>query len=178
MTAWTRRRTAPALTMVVALLVAAALPAAAAETATTFQVASGGLAISAPTSANLGSGAAGGSVSASLGQVRVDDTRGVLLGTYAARVSSTDFTTGGGTEAETIAAANAAYTGGLVTPGGTVVCTSLLVAEPLANTTKVAMNATGATGTNSCTWNPTIAVTLPAASVAGTYTGTITHSVA
>jgi hypothetical protein len=136
------------------------------------------LAISAPVSADLGTTSTTGSISASLGQVQVTDTRGVLLGAYAASVSSTDFTTGGGTAAETIPAANAAYTGGVVTPGGTVVCASLLAGASLSGTPQAAMNATAAPGTNSCTWNPTIAVTLPAATVTGTYTAIITHSVA
>lgn len=172
------------LRLVVVLAVAAGLaltaspPATADDTATTFEVASGGLAITVPASADLGSTSAPGTISASLGQVTVDDTRGALLGAYTASVSSTDFTTGAATSAETVAAANVAYTGGVVTPAGTVVCTSLLIAAPLSAAPQSAMDATGATGTNSCTWNPTIDVTLPAAAVAGVYAGTITHSVA
>lgn len=159
----------------------AALPAHAAQTAdttTTFEVAAGGLAITAPATANLGSTVVGGTISAALGQVKVDDTRGVLLGAYKASVSSTDFKTGTGTANETIAVANVAYTGGVVTATGTVVCASLMIATPLATTAQAAMDATGATGENSCAWNPTIDVTPPAATLTGTYTGTITHSVA
>ncbi|MEV6995955.1 hypothetical protein AB0N87_43740 [Streptomyces sp. NPDC093228] len=37
--------------------------------------------------------------------------------------------------------------------------------------------ATGVSGSNSATWNPTISITVPANSLAGTYTSTITHSV-
>jgi hypothetical protein len=33
------------------------------------------------------------------------------------------------------------------------------------------------TGNNFATWNPTVSITLPAQAVAGTYSGTITHSV-
>jgi hypothetical protein len=33
-------------------------------------------------------------------------------------------------------------------------------------------------GDNSLSWNPTLIVAVPAAAVAGTYTGTVTHSVA
>lgn len=176
----TLQRIGPGLVvaLVAALLSAMALPASAADTTATFTVAAGGLAITVPATANLGAMTVGATTSASLGVVRVDDTRGALLGTYKATVSGTDFTTGGATAAETIPVGNIAYTGGVVTRTGTVVCASLLVAAALSGTAQDAMNATGATGTNSCAWNPTIAVTLPAATVAGTYTGLITHSVA
>ncbi|MEU6410670.1 hypothetical protein [Microbispora sp. NPDC046933] len=33
-------------------------------------------------------------------------------------------------------------------------------------------------GDNSATWDPTIVITVPAQAVAGTYTGTVNHSVA
>jgi hypothetical protein len=33
-------------------------------------------------------------------------------------------------------------------------------------------------GDNSASWNPTFIVSLPAAAVVGTYTGTVTHSAA
>ncbi len=39
------------------------------------------------------------------------------------------------------------------------------------------VTATGITGDNSATWNPTINVFVSGGHAAGTYTGTITHSV-
>jgi hypothetical protein len=45
-------------------------------------------------------------------------------------------------------------------------------------TSQTAFTAASETGATSVTWNPTITVTLPSTVVAGTYTGTITHSVA
>ncbi len=39
------------------------------------------------------------------------------------------------------------------------------------------VTATGITGNNSATWIPTIHVTVPGGTVAGVYTGAITHSV-
>ncbi len=39
------------------------------------------------------------------------------------------------------------------------------------------VTATGITGDNSATWNPTITVTVPGGTVAGTYSAVITHSV-
>jgi hypothetical protein len=40
-----------------------------------------------------------------------------------------------------------------------------------------AVTATGVTGDNSATWNPTSFVALPSGMVAGVYSATITHSV-
>jgi len=39
------------------------------------------------------------------------------------------------------------------------------------------VTATGITGDNSATWNPTINVTIPGGTVVGTYSGTITQSI-
>jgi hypothetical protein len=39
------------------------------------------------------------------------------------------------------------------------------------------VTATGITGDNTATWNPTIFVTLPDGMIAGVYSATITHSV-
>lgn len=166
--------------LVAVLVVAVAMPASAAvtqDTITTFEVAAGGLAITAPPSTvNLGSAAAPGTVSSQLGQVKVDDTRGVLLGGHTASVESTSFTTGGATAAETVPSTAVTYSSGLGTPSGTVVCTQALVGDMAAK--RIVMTGTAATGTNSCAWNPTVEVTVPAAAPAGTYTATITHSVA
>jgi len=38
------------------------------------------------------------------------------------------------------------------------------------------VTATGTTGSNSATWNPTINVTVPGGTIYGVYSGTITHS--
>ena len=42
---------------------------------------------------------------------------------------------------------------------------------------RTAFGLAAGTGNNSVTWNPTVLIAIPAASVAGTYTGAITHSV-
>jgi hypothetical protein len=39
------------------------------------------------------------------------------------------------------------------------------------------VTATGITGNNSATWNPTITVTVPGGMATGVYAATITHSV-
>jgi len=43
---------------------------------------------------------------------------------------------------------------------------------------QTAYRATGTVGNNSASWSPTISVAVPAQAVAGTYSATITHSVA
>ncbi|MEU8272280.1 ice-binding family protein, partial [Sphaerisporangium sp. NPDC049002] len=144
----------------------------------TITKAAGTLSISVPATANLGSAPAGaGGVSSPLGAVTVTDTRGGPSTGWTATVSSTDFTTGGASAPETIAKRSVTYapgsatstTGsGTFTPG-----TSGDLGSP-----RTAFSVSGGTGDNSATWNPTITVTLPPAVVGGTYTGTITHSVA
>ncbi|MFL5797673.1 MAG: hypothetical protein ACJ77A_07030 [Actinomycetota bacterium] len=172
-----------AVAAIVLGLFAGALPAHAAGTTTTFSLVAGSLSISAPASKSLGSGATGGgTVSAQLGTVTVTDGRGTLLGSWTSSVSSTDFTTGGATTDETIAKAAATYwsgpatasTGvGTFTPGQ---ATSGNAQDLSASRT--AFSASVLVGNNSASWNPTVTITVPASAVAGTYSGTITHSVA
>jgi hypothetical protein len=171
------------LAAAVLTLLAFALPARAADTTTTFSLAAGSLAISAPASRDLGSGATGGgTVSAQLGTVTVTDNRGALAGAWTASVSSTDFTTGGATANETIAKGQVTYWSGTATASsGVAVFTP---GQPLAanaqalGVSRTAFSASAIVGNNSASWNPTLTVNVPAAAVAGDYTGTITHSVA
>lgn len=156
-------------------------PAAAApegDTATTFEIEGGTLDVTVPTNADLGAVAAGvGTISGSLGAVSVSDTRAALDASWATSVSATDFTTGGGTPAETIAAASVSYAPGTATAtagngtfgagaGGTL------------DTPAAAFGHTGGSGVNSASWSPTVTITPAASNVAGVYAGTITHSVA
>lgn len=157
----------------------AAPPAVAApttDTTVTFTITAGGLNITAPAAVNLGNGVSGGNVSGTIGPVQVSDQRGLLAATWTVTVSSTAFKTGGGTAAETIAASAATYTPGLPTA-----TTGVPVPVPglpgALGTPRTAYTAT-AVGSNSVTWNPNLSIALPAAAVAGTYTGTVTHSVA
>lgn len=172
-----------------ALLVvgAPALPASAAptgSTAVTFAISAGALNITVPATANIGSGAPGSSFSGQLGPVTVTDSRGLLLASWSTTVTSTNFTTGAGTAPETIAAGSVSYASGTATtttglgvflPGQPTTA----LAVPLDTTNgPVAFTKLVAVGNNSATWNPTLVVNAPAAAVAGTYTGTVTHSVA
>lgn len=89
---------------------------------------------------------------------------------------SSAFKTGGGTAAETINGSNVTYDPGTATaetnpphtPG---------TAGTLASA-RTAFSRTSGDGANSVSWNPTLTVNVPAGNVSGTYTGTVTHSVA
>lgn len=145
-------------------------------TTTTFTLQAGSLAISAPAAADLGTYAVGSStVSGALGPVSVDDGRGALLANWVANVSSTNFTTGSAGSAETIAKEGVTYLAGTASASsGTG-----LFAPGASGTLGLPLPAytyAGA-GANSVTWNPTITLLVPVGKVAGTYTGTITHSV-
>jgi hypothetical protein len=156
----------------------AAAPAGAADTTTTtFELtAAGGLSISAPETADLGKVPVGsGSISGSLGPVKVTDDRGTLEVPWIATVASSDFTTGKQTAAETVPAANVLYTPG--SPTAKSPATGVFVPSVAALGLPLPVYTGVAVGNNSVTWNPTVLITLPAQAVAGTYTGTITHSV-
>jgi len=147
------------------------------ETVTTFAVSadSSGLAITVPVSKNLGSGAPGSSISTTLGAVTVSDTRALLLGNWTASVSATDFSHATVTGANgTIGAANVSYS------PGTASASSGLPAAGAGGSleqSRTAFSRTGV-GNSSATWDPTVTVSVPAQAVGGTYSGTITHSVA
>ena len=143
----------------------------------TLTVAAGSLFITVPSSANLGSGALGGSVSSALGAVQVTDNRGSASAAWIASVSSTTFTLTG----YTVPLANLQYWSGPVTastgagtftPGqGTAGAAQVL------STSRTVCTLTGGNGIDSATWNPTLIAAIPITVVPGVYTGTITHSV-
>ncbi|GAB3951500.1 hypothetical protein [Micromonospora vulcania] len=164
-----------------------AAPAAAAPTDTTtvtFEVLAGTLDIDAPAAADLGDGAPGSTITGALGPVTVTDSRGAADASWAATVTSTVFQTGGGTAAETVepelidywsGPATATTGTGTFTPGQA----AAVNAAPLSSVTPLpAFTHTGGTGGNTATWNPTLIVHVPLDSIAGVYTGTVTHSVA
>ena len=93
-------------------------------------------------------------------------------GTWTASVISTAFTGDAGQTA--VPALNVHYVAGTITVSGVVattpVTTDLTGVSPVVNGTS--------TGLASASWNPTVSVVVPAGAAAGTYTATITHSVA
>jgi hypothetical protein len=169
--------------LVAATLLLVALPGAAGAattgTTTTFTLTGGSISITAPsTTVNLGSvSVAAGSISTQLGTITVNDNRGLLNGGWTGTVSLSQFTTGAGTAAETIAAywsGAATATSGLGSLIGNQLTSGLAV---VVNAAQTAFTGGSLIGNNSASWNPTLTVTIPAA-VVGTYTGTVTHTVA
>jgi hypothetical protein len=169
-----------AATAVGLLIAVAATPAAAApgETTATVTVQGGVLAISVPADAgNLGdprpNTVGAGTIAGPLGQVQVNDARTAAAGSgWVASVISTAFTPPSG---PAIPAAAVSYNAGTITKVGTAVYT----ANNPPNLTGVApaVTATGITGDNSATWNPTITVTVPGGMAANVYSAVVTHSV-
>jgi hypothetical protein len=143
-----------------------------------------GLSISVPTSANLGSATTGSaSLSGVLGSVTV--TTGISVGTggWVATVSASNFTTGGGTSNETIPASSIGYLSGPITGSsglGASVCLPGQLSATSLGSARTAFSCTGLSllTATSVTWRPTIVVSLSPSTVAGSYSGTITHSVA
>ena len=175
-----RARSPILVAAVAALMVGTAMPASAAgpgQSSATITVTGGALSITVPTDAgNLGTRAnsvLGGTVSGPLGVVQVNDARSAAAGSgWVVSVISTAFTPPAG---PAIAASAVGYVAGTITKVGTATYT----ANDPGNLTGVvpAVTATGITGDNSATWNPTITVTVPGGMAAGVYSATITHSV-
>jgi hypothetical protein len=151
--------------------------ASAAETSATVTVTGGALSMTVPVSAgNLGTRentVSGGTISGQLGEVQVSDARAAAAGSgWVVTVISTAFTPPSG---PTIGAAEVGYTAGVITKLGTATFT----ANNPTNLTGVvpAVTATGITGDNSATWDPTINVFVAGGMAASVYSGTITQSV-
>jgi hypothetical protein len=148
-----------------------------AGTSATITIQGGALTITVPTDAgNLGTRAntvSAGTITGALGQVQVSDARSAAAGSgWVASVISTAFTPPAG---PAIAASAVSYTAGPITKVGTATYTAN---DPLdLNGVAPVVTATGITGDNSATWNPTITVTVPGGMAAGVYSATITHSV-
>ena len=77
--------------------------------------------------------------------------------------------------ATAIAASAVSYTAGTITKVGTATYTANN--PPDLTGVAPAITATGITGDNSATWNPTINVLVPGGMAANVYSATITHSV-
>ena len=146
-------------------------------TTATITVTGGFLSITVPTDAgNLGTivnSVGGGMISGPLGQVQVSDARSPAAGSgWVTSVISTAFTPPAG---PAIAASFVSYSAGAIAKVGTATYT----ANNPGDLTGVvaAVTATGITGDNSATWNPTISVLVAGSTAAGVYSATITHSV-
>lgn len=115
----------------------------------------------------------GGTVAGPLGVVQVSDARSAAAGSgWVATAISTAFTPPAG---PTIAASLVGYTAGAITKVGTATFTATNRTD-LTGAIAV-VTATGITGDNSASWNPTITVTVPGGMASAVYSATITHSV-
>ncbi|WP_182901166.1 hypothetical protein [Microbispora sp. H10830] len=158
------------------------VPAARADTGTALvPLRADPLTITVPGSANLGSVAQGGTISASMGTVTVADSRAGIP-PWTATVSATNFTTGSGTPAQTITTANVFYWSGPVTassgvgtrnPGQPTAASRVALTSPV-----TAFSGRKQATPMSTSWQPTVVIIIPSNAAAGVYTGTITHSVA
>ncbi|MFC9242727.1 hypothetical protein ACFT7S_01405 [Streptomyces sp. NPDC057136] len=135
--------------------------------------------LSAPSSADLGSGTPGGSISTFLGPVTVN---GNQQSDWTATVSATNFTTPPGDAHRTITTSRVSYWSGdstetsgqgTFTPGQLAAGDAQTLDSP-----RTAFSRSGDLFANSATWNPHLVIAVPSTAVAGTYTGTVTHSVA
>ncbi|WP_459648458.1 hypothetical protein [Kitasatospora sp. Ki12] len=148
----------------------------------TFTVTVGAISITVPSSAGLPAGVPGGTINGQLGAVTVTDSRALLNASWTSTVSSTDYTTGAGTGAETITKNNVSYWSGpatATTGNGTFTPGQATFAQKQPLTVAItAFSMTSGNGNNSATWNPTLVVAVPSSAVGGLYAGTVTHSVA
>jgi hypothetical protein len=145
------------------------------DTTVTFTVTVGAISMTAPATANLGSGGPGTTISGPLGEVVVTDDRALLAASWVATASSTDWVTGTHTTSETIPATDATYTPGTVTTSGTITATP--VGITLSNSAQTVVTGSAGIGDNTASWDPTIAVAVPTSAVGGAYTATLTQSV-
>jgi hypothetical protein len=141
------------------------------NTTVTFTVTVGGLSMTAPTAADLGSGAPGSTISGHVGTVAVTDARALASAAWTATASSTDWTSG----TATVPATDANYDPGFVQSTGTITATGDDIT--LSGLPQTVVAGTAGTGDNTATWNPTISVVVPGSAVGGLYSATLTQSV-
>jgi len=164
-------------------------PSASAGTDAYFQIAGSGLSVSEPSASggvSLGSASAGSlTLSGNLGDVAVTDNRALplSLAVWTATVSSTEFVRDGAAATpaanEKVAKANIAYSAGAPSvQNGGVFTGGTVASMDLPDELRVAGAFVGVGGVSAVTWDPTVTFTLLSSQVAGTYRGTITHSVA
>jgi hypothetical protein len=145
------------------------------DTTMTFTVSSGELSMTAPASANFGTGAPGDTLTGHLGNVEVFDNRAADDESWTATAAETDFVNNNNA-ADTIPAHDATYSPGNITTVGTIDVTGTNIT--LEHGAQTVVTASGGSGDNSATWDPAITIALPASAVSGGYTGTLSQSVA
>ncbi|MBT2365781.1 hypothetical protein J7E88_10765 [Streptomyces sp. ISL-10] len=142
----------------------------------------GTLSITVPAAVSLGGASPGSSISRQMGEVRVSDTRGRRPAVWTATVSASDFTTPGGGAARQISRSQLSYWSGPATstmgPGTRVPGQATSAQAQSLSVPRTAFTKTSGNGNNTTAWQPTLILAVPATAVGGTYTGTVTHSVA
>lgn len=136
--------------------------------------------VTVPTAGTMGTVNTGQTGTVQLGQVRVTSSGNR---TWTATVSATSFKTGSGSPSETITPSNLSYwSGPLVSktgPGNWFPGQPSATSRVPLDTQRIALRyETQLTVASSVNWRPTLTVSVPATAVAGTYSGTVTHSVA
>ena len=133
----------------------------------------GSLTISVPATFDLGSSAAGATISPTMGSVTVTDTRGTSAGWTVGVIASALTNT---TVGNTIIPTAMSYSTGLITTTGTVT----MLEQDQTNLTGVVPIATASLGSGSfsATWTPSLHIVIALGSADGVYSGTLTHSVA
>lgn|GEM_PF-6729107 len=145
------------------------------DTAVTLDLSGGAVSISVPPSASLSGTIGTTPISGPLGTVTVTDNQGSSSPSWTTNVEMTNFNAPSGSGFSPIPVTNVTYNPGTVTRvnnTGTatpVTFTGESVAAPT-------VTATGGSGINSATWDPTLSVVIPPTAVATTYTATLTHS--
>ncbi|MEU0942329.1 hypothetical protein ABZ379_05955 [Streptomyces canus] len=158
------------------------------DTATTFAVQAGTLDITVPATENVGTGSPGAAITSPFDSaVTVTDDRAAVTAAWTVTVDSTDFT-GDQTPAQTIVDDQISYWSGPATAtsggdagGATPVFTPGQATSGAAQNLSAARTAftlTGGSGNNSASFVPTLIINVPAVAVAGTYSGTVSHTVA
>lgn len=162
------------------VVVAAGAPAQAATTGSTpvtFEVTGGALSITVPVNTvDLGSVTVSPNpqnVSAQLGNVTVTDARGGTAG-WVVTAGGVDFI-GPSSTVSVSAPGSSSYAPGQINTTGNVVATGTVLAPIFPAGPVVQGNLVS--GINTATWSPTITITVPANTLVGQYTSTITHSV-
>lgn len=177
-----RSLTVPTIVILAFVAAPPAFAAPDADTVVTFTVAAtDGLNITAPATATLatGAGTPGTTISGQLVTVAVSDERSALDAPWTATVELlVPFETGGGSPSERITGVDVDYAPGSPTVAPVGNGTFTPGADGDLATTRTAFTHTGGPGDNSVGWAPTLTVNIPATAVAGTYTGTVRHSVA
>jgi hypothetical protein len=142
----------------------------------------GTLSITVPAAVNLGTASPGSSISRQLGEVQVSDNRGGPSQVWTATVAASDFTTPGGGAARQISRSQLSYWSGRATrtagPGTRVPGQATSAQAQSLSVPRTAFAKTSGNGNNTTAWQPTLILAVPATAVGGTYTGTVTHSVA